>query len=86
MAPNSTAAFAATSPAAENIEKSFATTLGGGMLISIASALGKAHYDQHIYELNNALAAALEVPDASERWGEGEAIFAGCATIENLGC
>ncbi len=75
---------AAASPAAESIEKSFATTLGEGMLIGLASALGKAHYDQHIYELNSALAAALEVPGASQRWVEGEAIFAGCATIENL--
>ena len=54
------------------------------MLVGLASALGEAHYERHIYELNGALAAALEDPDASQHWGKGEAVFAGCATIDSL--
>jgi len=72
---------ATASPATESIENSFATTLSEGMLIGLASALGEAHYEQQIYELNGALAAALEEPDAAKRWVNGEAVFAGCATI-----
>jgi hypothetical protein len=72
------------SPAAERVEDSFAANLGEGMLVGLASALGEAHYEQHIYELNSALAAALEDPDASRHWVDNEAVFAGCATIDSL--
>ena len=72
------------SPAADRTEDSFATTLGEGMLVGLASALGEAHYGQRIYELNGALAAALEDPDASRHWVQGEAVFASCATIDSL--
>jgi hypothetical protein len=72
------------SPAADKTEDSFATTLGEGMLVGLASALGEAHYGQHIYELNGALAAALEDPDASRHWEEGEAVFASYGTIDGL--
>ena len=38
-------------------------------------ALKSAGLDANIYELNSAVATALEIPDAAERWARGEDVF-----------
>jgi hypothetical protein len=45
------------------------------MEIGVTRALKSAGLDANIYELNSALAAALETPDAAERWARGEQVF-----------
>jgi Fe-S-cluster containining protein len=53
-----------------------------GMEVGLTRALKSAGLDAHIYELNSALAVALETPDAAERWANGENVFARCTRIE----
>jgi hypothetical protein len=46
-----------------------------GMEIGVTRAMKSAGLDANIYELNSALATALENPDAAERWARGERVF-----------
>jgi Fe-S-cluster containining protein len=50
-------------------------TVAAGIEIGVTRALKSAGLDANIYELNSALATALETPDAAERWARGENIF-----------
>ncbi len=49
-----------------------------GIEVGLARALKSAGLDAKVYELNSALAMALERPDAAERWANGENVFATC--------
>lgn len=60
----------------------FAVTLGRGVLNGLTDGLAAAGMDGQVYELNSALALALDTPDASTRWGRGEPVFAGCKRVE----
>lgn len=46
-----------------------------GIETGLVRALKSAGLDGDIYELNGALAAAMEHPDAAERWARGERLF-----------
>lgn len=50
-------------------------TVAQGIERGLTRALKSAGLDADIYELNGALATALETPDAAERWAKGENIF-----------
>ncbi|MSU64100.1 MAG: hypothetical protein EXS31_17185 [Pedosphaera sp.] len=50
-------------------------TVSEGIEMGLTRALESAGLDAKIYELNNALATALETPDAAERWAKGENVF-----------
>ncbi|MBI3839729.1 MAG: hypothetical protein HY288_17545 [Planctomycetia bacterium] len=67
---------------ADDIQKSFTTTLSEGVSSGLRTALKQASYDGQVYELSSALATALELPSASQRWAKGEAIFADCARVD----
>jgi len=56
-------------------------TVAQGVEIGLTRALQSAGLDANIYELNSALAAALETPNAAERWANGENVFEGCHHI-----
>jgi hypothetical protein len=49
-----------------------------GIESGLTRALRAAGLESEIYELNSALAAAMDTPCAAERWANGERIFAGC--------
>jgi hypothetical protein len=49
-----------------------------GAETGLAEALVSAGRDGNVYELNSALATALNTPNAAARWASGEEIFAGC--------
>lgn len=53
----------------ENIQ-----SVGAGM----SQGLQKAGLDGNLYELNSALATAMDTPDLASRWGRGDNIFADC--------
>ncbi len=63
------------------IPPALARQVGEGMLAELSGALGRAQLDPRVYELNSALAVALDAPFASRRWASGEPIFAGCTTL-----
>jgi len=46
-----------------------------GIELGVGRALTSAGLDASIYELNSALATALETPDAAARWAKGERLF-----------
>ncbi len=46
-----------------------------GIEDGMTQALKSAGLDANRYELNSALATALEIPDAAERWARGEDVF-----------
>lgn len=46
-----------------------------GVQLGLTRALQSAGLDANIYELNSALATALGMPDAAERWARGEDVF-----------
>jgi|GEM_PF-1897190 hypothetical protein len=46
------------------------------------NGLKESGLDGNLYELNSALVAALDVPDAAERWANGDSVFENCATCE----
>ncbi len=50
-------------------------TVAEGIEIGLIQALKSAGLDSNIYELNSALAKALETPDAADRWARGEKVF-----------
>jgi hypothetical protein len=47
-----------------------------GVELGLTRALQSAGLDANIYEINSALATALGIPDAAERWARGEDVFA----------
>lgn len=50
-------------------------TVAEGIELGVTGALKSAGVDAEVYELNSALATALEEPNAAERWARGEKIF-----------
>jgi hypothetical protein len=56
-------------------EKGHEQTVAQGIELGLTRALKSAGLDAGIYELNSALAMALEAPDAAERWAKGENVF-----------
>jgi hypothetical protein len=58
--------------------ESVSRDVGFGVEVGLSRALVSAGLDGHVYELNSALAAALEHPDASERWARGESVLDKC--------
>ena len=66
-------------PQAEAPDKDrYEQTIQQGIEIGLTRALKSAELDANVYELNSALAAALETPDAAERWANGENVFGAC--------
>jgi hypothetical protein len=53
-----------------------AQTVAEGVAIGLSKAIEAARLSTKIYELNSALAVALDQPDAAERWAGGEDVFA----------
>jgi hypothetical protein len=56
-------------------EKGHEQTVAQGIELGLTRALKSAGLDAGIYELNSALATALEAPDVAERWAKGENVF-----------
>ena len=52
--------------------------VGQGIAEGLTRGLEAAGLDAKIYELHSALIAALDNPDAADRWANGEHVFAGC--------
>ena len=50
-------------------------TVAEGIEMGVMRALKSARLDASVYELNSALATALAMLDAAERWAEGENVF-----------
>jgi Fe-S-cluster containining protein len=50
-------------------------TVAEGIEIGVTRALKSAGLSANVYELNSALATALDTPDAAERWANGEDVF-----------
>lgn len=50
-------------------------TVAEGIEMGVLRALKSARLDASVYELNSALATALAMPDAAERWANGENVF-----------
>lgn len=67
---------------AEMVLDRHARTVSRGVQAGMAEALSEHGLDAARYELNSALVVALGDPDAAERWGRGEAVFAGCRHCE----
>lgn len=63
------------SPSRISAETGHEQTVAEGIEIGVTRALKSAGVDANVYELNSALATALEQPDAAERWARGEAVF-----------
>jgi hypothetical protein len=57
---------------------SHARLVAEGVEEGIVRALEEAGLDGKVYELNSALAVALDMPDVAERWAAGEDVFATC--------
>jgi hypothetical protein len=55
-------------------------TVAEGIETGVTRALKSAGLDADVYELNSALATALEKPDAAERWAKGEKVFHSAST------
>ena len=66
---------------AETLEEA-ARQLGVGVEAGLSQGLDAAGLDGNQYELNSALAVALETADASERWSQDEDVFANCTRYE----
>ena len=49
-----------------------------GAEFGFCSGLKASGLDGNLYELNSALVAVLDAPDAAERWAKGESIFPNC--------
>lgn len=64
---------------AKNFSAEVVEQLHNGMSDGLSEGLRQAGLDDGVYELNDALATALAVPQAASRWSRGEAIFAHCA-------
>lgn len=66
------------SPAEASDEDRHEQTVAQGIEAGLTRALKSARLDANVYELNSALAKALETPDAAERWARGENVFDTC--------
>lgn len=55
-----------------------AQSVGMGAELGLARGIAAAGLDAKTYELNSALAVALDTRDASNRWARGEDVFADC--------
>jgi Fe-S-cluster containining protein len=56
-------------------------TVAHGIELGLARALKSAGLDANVYELNSALARALQSPDAAARYAKGENVFEGCRRL-----
>lgn len=58
-----------------------------GARVGLREGLGRVGLDDGLCEMHGALARALEVPNAAERWARGERLFAAClpGDVEALG-
>ena len=63
--------------------ESRAKSVGKGTEAGLSESLKHAKLDGTIYELNSALAAALENPQAAKHWIEGKSVFNQCSVIQN---
>ena len=59
----------------EALRQGHEETVAQGIELGVTRALTSAGLDAKIYELNSALATALAIPDADERWAKGESLF-----------
>ena len=59
-------------------DPTFESSVGQGVQAGLQAGLKSAGFDAEVYEFNSALARALDIPDAAERWAKGENIFASC--------
>lgn len=75
---------AAVSPQDARILEDLARDLGQGVEMGLSNGLEAAGLDGHVYELNSALAVALDNPDASQRWAQGEDVLASCTRYDSL--
>jgi hypothetical protein len=71
-------ANASNCPKAAPGEERHEQTVAQGVELGLGRALKSAGLDSSVYELNSALAKALETPDAADRWAKGENIFEKC--------
>jgi hypothetical protein len=65
-------------PADAAVVQQVASDLGFGIEVGVSRGLQFGGLDGHVYELNSALATALETRDASEKWARGEYVFERC--------
>ena len=65
-------------PGNARILEDVARDLCFGIEVGVSRALDAAGLDGHVYELNDALAVALEIPDASKQWAKGRNVLANC--------
>jgi hypothetical protein len=63
----------------------FAAVVGDGVSDGLRRGLTSAGWDGQLYELNEALVRALDVPDAADRWVQGEAVFQSCRQLQPTG-
>lgn len=63
---------------AETTDRARARVVADGVEEGWGRALSASGRDGRVYELNSALALALDAPDLTRRWAEGEAVLAGC--------
>ncbi|MCH8922986.1 MAG: hypothetical protein IIA67_07545 [Planctomycetes bacterium] len=59
-----------------------AYAVGQGAADGLSAGITSAGLDGTFYELNSALARALDVPDAAEQWLRGEPVFSDCNRYE----
>ena len=71
----------ATAIGARGVAADHAPTVLEGAIAGFTRALQASGRDANRYELNGALVAAFETPDAAMRWAGGEAIFASCVCV-----
>jgi hypothetical protein len=64
--------------AIERPERAFAAAVGQGITDGLTKGLTAAGLDGQLYELNSALVAALDSPDAAARWTRGEVVLKPC--------
>jgi hypothetical protein len=67
-----------TREAAEAVPANYEAEVARGVELGLRRGLQAAGLDARVYEFNGALARALEVPDAAERWAKGEDVFKDC--------
>ena len=63
------------SPSFSREESCHEVTVAQGIELGVTRALKSAGLDAKIYELDSALATALETPDAAELWAKGKNVF-----------
>jgi Fe-S-cluster containining protein len=66
----------------ERLMEDDATAISSGAEAGLQRAFEAVALDHSLYELNSALATALEIPNAGERFVRGERVFAGCKKLD----